>query len=177
MRGSLAVRAARLGAAVVDPKDTGGSLTGWGRSAAPKTIVVIDDELDNVLNVIRHAAFVGSGLFEYLPALSRGTATPQPMPRLEFTTVDLAIGAEKNFEAEIGEEQSRLQGETLWFRMIAGGPAPRFLRLRPRPNLSAILDVPNERALPESVNNFVAKTTIEILTLRPTMSYGLEAKS
>ena len=136
-----------------------------------------DDELDNVLNVIRHAAFVGSGLFEYLPALSRGTATPQPMPRLEFTTVDLAIGAEKNFEAEIGEEQSRLQGETLWFRMIAGGPAPRFLRLRPRPNLSAILDVPNERALPESVNNFVAKTTIEILTLRPTMSYGLEAKS
>ncbi len=50
---NLAVRAARLGAAVVDPKDTGGSLTGWGRSAAPKTIVVIDDELDNVdLNVM-----------------------------------------------------------------------------------------------------------------------------
>ena len=28
-------------------------------------------------------------------------------------------------------------------------------------------------ALPEVVNQMIARTTIEILTLRPTMSYGL----
>jgi len=50
--------------------------------------------------------------------------------------------------------------------MIAGGAAPRYVRLRPRPNLSAILD--ERSALPN-----VAKITVEILSLRPAMCYGL----
>jgi hypothetical protein len=57
--------------------------------------------------------------------------------------------------------------------MVAGGTAPRYVRLRPRPSVSSILDGKSEGALPEAVNELVAKTTIEILTLRPTMSYGL----
>jgi hypothetical protein len=129
-----------------------------------------DDERDNVSNVTPHAQFVGNALYEYLPGLSRGTGEPQPTPRLEFTTVDLVPGAEKAFEAALSAGQSRLQGETLWYRMVAGGTTPRYVRLRPRPTLSAILDGRSEQTLPD---NLIAKATIEILNLRPAMSYGL----
>jgi hypothetical protein len=133
-----------------------------------------EDERDNVSNVTAHAQFVGNALYEYLPRLSRGTGEPQPTARLEFTTVDLAPGAANAFEAAVGAEQSQLQGETLWYRMVAGGTAPRYVRLRPRPSLSAILEGGRE-PLPDKVNTLIAKTTVEILNLRPTMSYGLPA--
>ena len=48
--------------------------------------------------------------------------------------------AQSAFEAALGAGQPALQGETLWYRMLAGGTAPRYVRLRPRPSLSAILD-------------------------------------
>jgi hypothetical protein len=80
--------------------------------------------------------------------------------------VDLAPGTEKAFEAALGADRPGLQGETLWYRMVAGGTVPRYVRLRPRPSLAALLDGRIERALP-------AKTTVEILNLRPAMSYGL----
>jgi hypothetical protein len=147
----------------------------FGHSAAAmdNPVLPAEDEKDNIFNVIRHGQFAGSALYEYLPALSRGTGEPQPAARLEFTTVDLAQGTEKAFEAALSGEQSGLQGETLWFRMLAGGAAPRYVRLRPRPNLSAILDGKREQALPENSNPLIAKKTIEILNLRPAMSYGL----
>ena len=132
-----------------------------------------DDERDNILNVTPHAQFVGNALYEFLPGLSRGTGEPQPAARLELTTVDLVSGAEKAFEAALSAEQPTLQGETLWYRMVAGGTAPRYVRLRPRPSLSAMIEGRSEQALPDAVNALVAKTTVEILTLRPTMSYGL----
>jgi hypothetical protein len=132
-----------------------------------------EDERDNILNVTPHAQFVGNALYEYLPALSRGTGEPQPTARLELTTVDLNPGAAKAFEAALGVDQSTLQGETLWYRMVAGGTAPRYVRLRPRPSLSALLGDGVEQALADRVNHLIAKTTVEILTLRPTMSLGL----
>jgi hypothetical protein len=132
-----------------------------------------EDERDNISNVAPHAQYLGNALYEYLPGLSRGTGEPQPTARLEFTTVDLVPGAEKAFEAALSADQPKLQGETLWYRMVAGGTAPRYVRLRPRTSLSAILDGKGEQALPDKVNNLIAKTTVEILTLRPTMSYGL----
>jgi hypothetical protein len=135
-----------------------------------------DDERDNVLNVAPHVEYAGNGLYEYLPGLSRGTGEPQPSPRVEFTTVDLVPGAATAFEAALSADQSRLQGETLWYRMLAGGACPRYVRLRPRPSLSAFLDDKSEQPLPDRVNSLIAKTTVEILTLRPTMSLGLESK-
>lgn len=45
---NLAVRARRQEAAVRDPEKSGDTPPEWGRSAAPKTVVVIDDEPDNV---------------------------------------------------------------------------------------------------------------------------------
>ena len=132
-----------------------------------------EDERDNILNVTPHAQFVGNALYEYLPEMSRGNGEPQPAARLEFTTVELAPGAAKAFEAILTAEKSKLQSETLWYRMIAGGTAPRYVRLRSRTSLSAILDGKSEQVLPDKVNDLIEKTTIEILSLRPTMSYGV----
>lgn len=147
----------------------------FGHSAASldNPVSPAEDELDNISNVTPHAQFLGNALYEYLPALSRGTGEPQPTARLEFTTVDLVPGTEKAFEAALGADRSRLQGETLWYRMLAGGSTPRYVRLRPRPTLSTLLEGKGEQALPEKVNVLVARKTVEILVLRPTMSYGI----
>src|SRR5204862_3688566 len=127
-----------------------------------------------------HVEYAGNGLYEYLPGISRGRGEPsmgepQPSGKLEFTTVDLVPGAAKAFEAALSVGQSALQGETLWYRMVAGGAAPRYVRLRPRPSLSAILEGTSAQALPDGISPLIAKTTVQILTLRPTMSYGLDA--
>ncbi|HKO59173.1 MAG TPA: hypothetical protein VJ276_25120 [Thermoanaerobaculia bacterium] len=97
----------------------------FGHSAAAldSPVSPAEDERDNIVNVTPHAHFVGSALYEYLPQLSRGSGEPQPTARLELTTVDLLSGAEEAFEAAISAEQARLQGETLWYRMIAGATA------------------------------------------------------
>ncbi len=146
---------------------------GHSAESLDRPVSPAEDERDNVLNVTPHAQFLGNAVYEYLPGLSRGTVVPTPTARLELTTVELDPGAEKAFEAALGAGQSTLSGETLWYRMVAGGTAPRYVRLRPRESLSAILDGRSEQPLPDRVNDLVAKTTVEILTLRPTMSYGL----
>jgi hypothetical protein len=152
----------------------------FGHSAASldNPVAPAEDERDNISNVTPHVEFVGNAVYEYLPALSRGsgnTGEPQPTARLEFTTVDLVPGAAKAFEAALSAGQAPPQGETLWYRMVAGGSTPRYVRLRPRPSLSAILDGESEQVLPDGVNFLIAKTTVEILTLRPTMCHGLSA--
>jgi hypothetical protein len=134
-----------------------------------------DDERDNVINVLPHAQFLGNGVYEFLPALSRGNGVPTPVLRAEFTTVELNPGAGKAFEAAVAAEQSKLQGETLWYRMIAGGNAPRYVRLRPRPTLAAILNERADQALPEKVSALIAKLTVETLNLRPNMLVNVTA--
>jgi hypothetical protein len=147
----------------------------FGHSAASldSPVAPVEDERDNILNVTPHAQFLGNALYEYLPGLSHGTGEPQPTARLELTTVDLEPGASNAFEAALRAGQAALQGETLWYRMVAGGTAPRYVRLRPRPSLSALLEGRSDQVLPDGVDTLIAKSTVEILTLRPTMSYGL----
>jgi hypothetical protein len=147
----------------------------FGHSAASldSPVAPAEDERDNILNVTPHAQYLGNALYEYLPALSRGTGEPPPTARLELTTVDLVPGAAKAFEAALGAGQSSLPGETLWYRMVAGGATPRYVRLRPRPSLAALLEGRSEQALPDTVSHLIVKTTVELLSLRPTLSYGL----
>jgi hypothetical protein len=128
-----------------------------------------EDERDNLVNVLPHAQFLGNGIYEFLPALSRGNGLPTPFPRAEYTTVDLTRGAEKAFEAALAAEQPQLRGETLWFRMVVGGDTPRYVRLRPRASLEAILDERADQALPDKLNALVSKTSAEMLNLRPNM--------
>jgi hypothetical protein len=149
----------------------------FGRSAGSldSAVTPAEDERDNVLNVAPHVEWVENALYEYLPGLSRGTGEPQPAARLEFTTIELVPGAgtARAFEAALSAGRSRLAGETLWYRMVAGGAAPRYVRLRPQPGLSAVLERRSGQELPEAANRLIAKTTVEIWTLRPTMSLGL----
>lgn len=147
----------------------------FGHSAASldSPVAPADDERDNISNVTPHGQFLGHALCEFLPALSRGTGVPTPTARVELTTVDLKPGGGKAFEAAVSAGQSAPQSETLWYRVLAGGPAPRYLRLRSRSNVSAILDDMNEQALPDEANDFISKTTVEILNLRPAMCYGV----
>jgi hypothetical protein len=128
-----------------------------------------EDERDTVVNVLPHAQFLGNGVYEFLPALSRGTGVPTPTPRAEYTTVQINHGAERAFEAALAEDQSKLSGETLWYRLVIGGDSPRYVRLRPRPSLAAILDDRADQPLPGKVNGLIAKMTIETLNLRPEM--------
>ena len=148
----------------------------FGHSAESFDSVVnpADDERDNLLNVAPHVEWVQNELYEFLPALSRGTGEPEATARLAYTMVDLEPGAEQAFEAALKEAQPKLVGETLWYRMVAGGDAPRYLRLRSAAGLSAALKRSGPE-LPEAVNRLIAKTTVEIWTLRPTMSLGLGA--
>ena len=128
-----------------------------------------EDERDNLLNVLPHAQFLGNGIYEFLPALSRGNGVPTPTLRAEYVTVELNQGTTKAFETALAAEQSRLRGETLWYRMIAGDTVPRYVRLRPRASLAAILDERADQALPDRVSPLVSKMTVEILNLRPNM--------
>jgi hypothetical protein len=149
---------------------------GHSATSLDSAVTPADDERDNLLNVAPHVEWVTNGLYEFLPGLSSGTDEPRPTPRLEFTTIDLLPGMSKAFEAALGAAQSKLSGETLWYRMVAGGPSGRYVRLRPEAGLSAILWERNEQELPDAANRLIAKTTVEIWTLRPTMSLGLGAK-
>ena len=146
---------------------------GHSASSLDNPVPAADDERDNVANVTPHAQFVANSLFEYLPSLSRGSGVPTPSARVEFTTVDLNPGTGRAFEAAVASARQSDPGETLWYRLLAGGPSPRYVRLCPRPNLAVILDGATGHALPDSVHNLIARTTVEILNLRPTMSYGL----
>jgi hypothetical protein len=147
----------------------------FGHSAAglDTPVAPVEDERDNVLNVAPHANFAGNALFEFLPGLSRGTGEPTPLSRLELTTVDLVPGAEQAFEAALRPGPSPIEEETLWYRMLAGGPAPRYVRLRPRATFLAVVEGKNAQALPAAALPLVARMTVEVLTLRPTMSLGI----
>jgi hypothetical protein len=128
-----------------------------------------EDERDNLINVLPHAQFLGNGVYEFLPALSRGNGVPTPTIRAEYTTLELNYGTGKAFEAALAAEQSKLQGETLWYRLVVGGNAPRYVRLRPRSSLASILDERADQTLPDKVNGLVSKMTVETLNLRPNM--------
>jgi hypothetical protein len=128
-----------------------------------------EDERDNIVNVLPHAQFLGNGVYEFLPALSHGNGVPTPTLRAEYTTVELNYGSGKAFEATLAAEQSKLQGETLWYRLVVGGSTPRYVRLRPRASLASILDERADQVLPDKVNGSISKMTVETLNLRPNM--------
>ena len=128
-----------------------------------------EDERDTLINLLPHAQFLGNAVYEFLPALSRGNGIPTPTLRAEYTTVELNQGASKAFEAALTAEQSRLHGETLWYRMVVGGNAPRYVCLRPRTSLAAILDERADQFLPDTVDSSISKLTVETLNLRPKM--------
>ena len=147
----------------------------FGHSAASldAPVAAAEDERDNVTNVVPHATFVGNAVYEFLPQASRGSGIPQPSARMELVTVELRPGTAARFEERLGKAQPGLREGTLWFRLVAGGEVPRYLRLRSGASLSAILDNRDAPTLAEQSGDLLARTTVEILTLRPALSHGL----
>lgn len=143
----------------------------FGHTAAELSIPVspAEDERDNLINVLPHAQFLENGIYEFLPSLSRGNGVPTPTLRAEYTIVELHPGAGKAFEAAMAAEQSKLQGETLWYRLVLGGKLPCYVRLRPRASLAAILGELADQPLPEKINDLIANMRVEVLNLRPNM--------
>jgi hypothetical protein len=131
-----------------------------------------EDERDTWINVLPHSEFTGSALYELMPAVSRGSGVPTAAPRLELLTVELAPGGAPAFEAALAKSAAPAE-ETLWFRMVTGGAAPRYVRLRPAAGIAPLLTRAGEAALPDAAARLAARTTLELLTLRPTLSYRL----
>ena len=143
----------------------------FGHSAAELSnpVAPAEDERDSIVNILPHVQYMGSGIYEFLPAVSRGTGVPTPTPVAEYTTVDLTYGSERAFESALGDDQQALLGETLWYRLVVGGSGSRYVRIRPRLSLANILDERPSQALPVGVHDLVSRMTIETLNLRPTM--------
>jgi len=87
--------------------------------------------------------------------------------------VELKYGTDKAFEAALTAGQSKLHGETLWYRLVVGGNLPCYVRLRPRGSLASILDERADQALPDNVSALVTKISVETLNLRPNMLVNL----
>jgi hypothetical protein len=132
-----------------------------------------EDERDSIINILPNVEFTGNAVYEFLPALSRGSGIPTPARQAEYATVELNYGAGKAFEAALAAEQSNLRAETLWYRLVVGGDPLVYVRLCPRASLAGILDEHPDQALPEKVNGLVSKMTVETLRLRPDMLVNL----
>jgi len=57
--------------------------------------------------------------------------------KAEYTTVEVK-GEGEAFEEALAAEQSRLQGETLWYQLVEGGSMVRYIRLRPSASIEKI---------------------------------------
>jgi hypothetical protein len=132
-------------------------------------IAPAEDERDNVVNVLPHAHFAGNWVYEFLPKLSRGDANgvPSAGDRVEMVTIELKPGAADAFEGLVAQSRATLNGETLWYRLAFGGSPERYLRLRPRASLGALL---TDRAdVPAGALVYVQSITVEGLNLRRDM--------
>lgn len=137
------------------------------------SVMPAEDERDNVINVVPHCEFKENGLYQFLAAMSFGSGVPRPAARVLLVTIDVHPGREEAFEAALKRHKSSLRSETLWYRMIAGGTVPRYLCIQTNATLSGILLNQNEAVLPDGTEEFIKSQKVEILNLRPTMSYGL----
>jgi hypothetical protein len=140
----------------------------FGRTSAElgSPVAPAEDWADALTTLFPHAKLLETGIYEFLPALSRGNGVPTPTLSAEYTTVELNRRASKIFEATIAAEKPKLQGETLWYRLIIGGNTARYVRLRPRASLVSILDERADQALPDKVIGLISSMNTEALSLR-----------
>lgn len=116
-----------------------------------------------------HSEFTNLETYRYLPEVSRGTGDPGPAILLEFTTVDVRPAAASAFEARLKEGQPSLGEETLWYRLVTGGPVPRYLRLRPRARLSAAVDGADDPVLVAAAST-ITRVQVELLVSDPSLT-------
>lgn len=116
-----------------------------------------------------HSEFTKLEMYRYLPELSRGSGAPGPAVLLEFTTVDVQPAAATAFEARLKAGQPSLREETLWYRLVTGGPVPRYLRLRPRSRLSVVAEGADDPVLAQATA-LVTRVSVELLLSEPSLT-------
>jgi hypothetical protein len=116
-----------------------------------------------------HSEFTDLEAYRYLPELSRGTGDPGPARLLEFTMVEVQPGAASAFEAKLRAGQPSLREETLWFRLVTGGQVPKYLRLRPRPRFSAVIEEADDRVLTQA-SSMITRARVELLVSEPSLT-------
>ncbi len=143
----------------------------FGRSAGSldSAIAPAADGQDVDTNVAPYAEFMSNAVYEFLPDVSKGSAEPSPSPLLELVTYDLEPGAGAAFEQAL-RRQNAEGSEGQWFRLVAGGPAPRYICLRPHQNLASIA---SHAWRGSSTPAGVVRITVEALRFRPDLSLGV----
>ena len=116
-----------------------------------------------------HSEFTNLETYRYLPELSRGTGDPGPAILLEFTAVEIQPNTASAFEAQLKAEQPSLKEETLWYRLVTGGQVPKYLRLRPRPRFSSVLEGAETEDLAQT-GSIVTRVRAELLVLDPSLT-------
>jgi hypothetical protein len=128
-----------------------------------------EDWEDWRINGWPHSEFTNLETYRYLPEASRGTGDPGPATLLEFTTVEVPPAAASAFEAKLEAGQPSLKEETLWYRLVIGGPASRYLRLRPRPSLSAATEGADDPVLAQAAE-MITRVSVELLLSEPSLT-------
>ncbi len=116
-----------------------------------------------------HSEFTNLETYRYLPELSRGTGDPGPATLLEFTTVEVQPAAANAFEAKLKSGRPSLKTETLWYRLLNGGQVPKYLRLRPRPALSAATEGADDHVLAQA-RSLITRVSVELLLSQPSLT-------
>ena len=148
----------------------------FGHSAASldNPVTPAEDERDNVANVTPHAQFAGNALYEYLPAALawHGCADTGRPARAHDRGPPPWRG--ESFRGGARRRRShpcrtRRSGIGWW----QAAPLRAMCGCVRAPVCRRFSSDKVEQSLPDTVSALIAKTTVEILSLRPTMSYGL----
>jgi hypothetical protein len=115
---------------------------------------------------IRFGERVGGLVFA---SFNRGTGEPGGATRLEFTTVEVQPATATAFEAKLRAGQATLKEETLWYRLVAGGQVPRYLRIRPRPSVSAVTEGADDQVLAQA-SAMLTRVSVELLLSQPSLT-------
>src|SRR5262245_28272286 len=94
-------------------------------AALDNAVSPAEDWEDWRINGWPHSEFTNLEAYRYLPGVSRGTGDPGPATLLEFTTVEVQPASATDFEAKLKAGQPSLKEETLWYRLVIGGPVTR----------------------------------------------------
>jgi hypothetical protein len=147
----------------------------FGRSASSldSSVAPDADGQDFDANVTPYEEYMANSIYEFLPDVSDGGAAPPGTPLMELATFDLTPGTAPEFERALRGREAVGSG-CRWYRLVAGGPRPRYIRLRPLASLAAAVLPPagrNDDSL--GPPGGVVRVSVEVLSFRPELSSGV----
>jgi hypothetical protein len=71
--------------------------------------------------------------------------------------------------------QPSLKEQTLWYRLVTGGPVPRYLRLRPRSRVSAMLKAADDGVLAQA-GSMISGASVELLVSQPSLTIDVRGE-